>query len=622
MKRFLAVVLVGLVLLATGQSIANRELPDYRYFRALSIDLVGRPPTRLELADFERTDFDLDVWIESHLVGSSYAERLRRIYMDLLRLELPVTVQFRPGPVMLHWATILDPAGRRVVVYFRPAQRRKKPELDGQICFSEAEIGVKVTEGAQVGTLKPVSQALLDARTVVVKPWWLYADYRSPNPQDRASPEWRRRFGFDLELAVFVQPDADKTPMTGVRVCREEAQTAETGRVYASGRIVTKSDSLLPGRQSRLPADSPFATANAGRPVSCLSNNGFQSSVECGCGVGLERCLPNAPGGFMTPTDAPLGIDQPFSKTARPSHLWLLSWIGEEAVHFLDNVFADDHDVRELLTGRGSAVNGPLAQFYRFFANATCCGPGADFGYVTSEPLFDPAAVPNLAPHDALTWQPVADRGPHAAGLMTMPIFLLKYGTRRQRAHAIYSAFLCKDFVSNNAKLEPSTEPDLTKRPGCANCHQRLEPMAAYFARVQESDWTYLPAAQFPISLPRCTGDPTKKMRGGCKLYYDPAFTDASHTTLRGAYAAPDHADAGPAGFAAEVTSAPEFAPCVVRNVAQSFLGRVLTPEDDPWKAALAKTFVDGGYRMRPLVRAIVTSERYRDANDQLPVPR
>jgi len=32
--------------LLAGEGVAGRELPDYRYFRALSIDLAGRPPTR------------------------------------------------------------------------------------------------------------------------------------------------------------------------------------------------------------------------------------------------------------------------------------------------------------------------------------------------------------------------------------------------------------------------------------------------------------------------------------------------------------------------------------------------------------------------------------------------
>jgi hypothetical protein len=543
-----------------------------------------------------------------------YAERLRRIYMDQLRLELPSAVQYKPGLINLRGTQILDPSGNRIWVYYRPAQRRVPTELDGQICFSEAEIGVKVPpDGDPIGTLKPPTKAVFEARTVEVKPWWLYADYRASSPSDRLDSTWRARFGIELEQMLFVEPGT-KTPLTTVRVCKEEAQTADTGKVYASGRFTKKTDPIPPGRLSRPPNDTPFATANAGKRVSCLSNNGVQSSVECGCGVGLERCLPTAPGGFVTVADAPLGITQPFNKAARPAHLWMLGWLAEEPIHFMDRIFTEDRDVRELLTGRASVINGPLGLFYRTMANATCCGQGTDLGYVNAEPLFAPTAVPNaLVPHDVNRWEVVADRGPHAAGLMTMPVFLRKYGSARQRAHAIYNTFLCKEFVAETPKLQASEEKDLAKRPGCRACHTRLEPMAAYFSRVQDQDWTYLPKTHFPVENAKCANP----MNAACKQYYDPVFTDGKRGVLRSAYNAPAHADLGPVGFAQEVTQSPDFAACVVRTVAQSFLGRPLVATDEAWRTSLVKTFVDGGYRAKPLVRAIVKSTQYRQLEDR-----
>lgn len=622
MSRGVAILM--LVFLALGGAGAppssGRALPDYRYFRALSVDLVGRPPTRAEIAEFERPDFDVDRWIDAHLAGPSYAERLTRIYMDLLRLELPPTVYFRPGDVVLHWAHVLDDTGRPIYVYFRYGQRRVDPLTDGTFCFTQSESGIDVLEQSQTGTPKPIAKKLLDERTVLVKPWWLYADYRDSYPKDFYAPSWIERFGYQLEMRLFVEPD--KSAMSEIRVCKEEAQTAETGHIMVTGRKPAgRGDPLPPGRTKRAPVDTPYAIANAGKSISCTSKTGFESAADCGCGVGLERCMPGAPAGFMTPMDAPLGTGQPFTAAPRPAHLWLLAWISQEAVHFMDRIFGEDRDVRELLTSRASVVNGPLAQFYRFWANATCCN-GTDFGYAQAEPLFDPSAVPaGIKFQDINTWQPVADRGPHASGLMTMPVFLLKFGTRRQRAHAIYSAFMCKDFVVKDVTLQPSTEPDLTKRPGCRACHIKLEPMASYFSRIAENDWTYLPASAFPLDAARCHGDPNGRLPNGCKIFYDPSFIDASHAKLRGAYAAPEHVDAGPAGLAADVTASPEFAPCVVKNVAQSFLGRQLTSDDDTWKAELAKLFVDGGYKMRPLVRAIVTSPQYRDLNDRKPAP-
>ena len=595
---------------------ATLQLADYRYFRALSIDLVGRPPTRDELAAFEAPGFDLDAWIEAHLTGDTYAERLRRIYLDALRLEIGPSFQYVPNPVMLRRVQINGPDNQPIWVYFRRGQRRVDAARDGDFCLTQEETGMQFpTNAAPTGTAKSVSQAVLDAHTMVVKPWWLYADYRDTTPEDFVSPDWTKRFpGFVPAPALLMEPDG-KTKSTNVRVCREEAQTADTGAVYVSGRPgMKKGDPLPGGRLSQPPGDSGFAKNSKGRAVSCLSGTGFSSSVECGCGIGLERCLPsssfqNESAAFVMPQRTPLGTTMPFEANPQTPASWIRLWWGEEANRFLDDIFSADRDFRDVLTSRTTQVNGPLAQFYRFLAGASCCGPGADAGYSQPDPLFDPAAVPSaLVPEDTATWLPVADRGPHASGILTMPVFLTKYGSRRARAHVLYNAFLCKDFIADSVKLSPSDDPDLTKRPGCSSCHQTLEPMAAYFTRIQESDWTWLPASIFPMTQATCK----KKPSGLCKQIYDPAFDK-----LRGAYASPTHAETGPSGLAQDLVTAPEFAPCVVENVAQSLLGRTLAPEDDAWKLQLVKTFVDGGYRMKALVREILKSPRYRAGNDK-----
>lgn len=623
-RRFLGVIAVVVLLAIAHESLAERSLADYRYFRALSVDLVGRPPTRDELAELAKPGFSFDHWIDARLREAGYVDRIRRVYADLLRLGLPENAAvFRPPSAILQWTTIQDGEGRTIDLYFRAGQRRKNPLIDGHVCFTSDESGLIVSpEGGGDGTPKRISKKLLDERTVLVHPWWLYSDYAAPKPTHRIDDAWARSRGYDVQLSMFVEPDR-VTPMTSVRVCREEAQNAVTGKVFVTGRVVRKGDPLLPGRSTRLPTDTEFAKANAGRLVSCLDPAGFESSDQCGCGIGLERCMPAYPGGFVMPWQTPLGPSIPFDSAPKPAPIWMRAWWSEEANQFLEWIFRDDRDVREILTSPGTVVNGPLAQFYRYFANGTCCGSASELGYTKPVALFDPAKAPAVAPFDVAAWSVVPDRGPHASGVMTMPIFLLKYGSRRQRAHIIYSTFLCKEFIAETAKLEPSTEIDLTKRTGCATCHAWLEPMSAYFARIQESDWTYLPREQLPVSLPRCTAaGPAGMPTGACRIIYDPDFTDRSRTVLRGAYAAPKNADEGPRGFAKEIVSDPAFAPCVVRNVAQSLLGRQLTSEDEGWKDELADDFVASGYRMRPLVRAIVTSSAYREVNDRKPEAR
>ena len=605
MRRVAPIVLaLAVALVAPRDGVAEHQLLDYRYFRALSIDLVGRPPSDDELAAFEQPGFDLDRWIDAHLSGPSYAERLRRIYMDALRLEAGAAYKFEPSQSTIVRQTVTGPDGREIYIYFRHGQRRLDPVTDGEFCLSQADTGyADPSRTVHGGVAKHVSQAVLDAKTVVVKPWWLYADYRAKKPVDLYSPDWQKRFpGYELTKALLVEPDGH-TPTTEIRVCKEEAQTADTGAVYATGRGDAKVRPPPPvGRKTRPPVDTPLARKEAGKQVSCATGTGFRNSAQCGCGVGLERCLPGA-AAFVMPIEAPIGPDEPFVAGSQSVSEWEKMWWAQEAERFLDRLFAEDRDFREVLTGRWTEVNGPLAHFYRFLASATCCGPAADAGYLVPDPLVQPSAMPaDLPPVATDTWVPVADRGPHAAGIMTMPVFLTKYGSRRARAHVLYNAFLCRDFIASKVQLAPSTEPDLMKRPGCSTCHTSLEPMAAYFSRVTELDWTWLPAATFPLST--CNGGPRTEL---CNRVYDPAFH-----MLRSSYAAPAHAEAGPIGLAQDITTSPEFAPCVVKTVAQSLLGRPLAPEEDAWRDQLVDAFVQGGYRMRTLVRAIVKSGQYR----------
>jgi hypothetical protein len=200
-----------------------------------------------------------------------------------------------------------------------------------------------------------------------------------------------------------------------------------------------------------------------------------------------------------------------------------------------------------------------------------------------------------------------------------MPVFLAKYASRRARAAAVYSAFLCKSFVSEHADLMPSTEPNLMKREGCSTCHATLEPLAAYFTRVEETSWVFLPPGEMPLHNPVCKKNAQGKMPGFCEFFYDPAFSDAKAGTLRGGYASEENAERGPAGLAADIAARPELASCAVERVTSSFLGRPLRDDDEALLGTLRARFVDGGYRMRPLVAALVRSRAYRDMNDDRP---
>lgn len=605
----------------------KRTLDDYRHFRVLAIDLAGRAPTRDEVAAFEKPTFDENAWIDRHLAGPEYVARMTRIYMDLLRLEPNLT--FSTGPAQLYRSDVLGPDGKPVHVYYRAGQRRAREATDGQFCLSPDETGQVIRPfGAPVGAAKNVSKKTLDRFTVLVKPWWLYHDYKDKDPVARYGTDGWKDPDPDFKPVEQLLVEPDGKPTTEVRVCKEEAQTAALGTIYTSGRTkasapranVTPS-TLAGGRVKPAPLDSRYAIQHKGEPVACDGKMGLDYAIDCGCGVGLERCIPNSGNGdspaFYYPNHQPLGPGLPLDDVRQAALRWFPYWWSREAVHFLDYLFDQDRDFREILTGRETVVNGPLAQFYKTIERGNCCGAEVGFGMLEeNEPLFDPRNVPDLAPQDASTWKVVPDRGARAAGILTTPMFLEKYASARARGAVLYNAFLCKNFNAEKAQLTPSDNPNLMQRPGCQSCHATLEPLAAYFARVEPSSFVFLPPAQFPARNSACKKDKNGRLNGTCNPLYDVAFADGTGAMLRSAYGSMEHADEGPTGAAQDIVKSPDFASCAVEHVASSFLGRPTGPDDEPMLRSLTEDFVKNGYRMRGLVRELVQSSTYRKANN------
>jgi hypothetical protein len=622
---FLVIVLLGLGLVTTDarsqERSRARSLDDYKHFRIATIDLLGRMPTRDEIAAFEKPSFDFDRWIDEHLTGPAYAERLTRIYMDQLRLE--PNLNFSTGPAQLYRQEVLDPNGKPTFVYFRGGQRRAREATDGEFCLTTEESGLTVRANAiTVGTPKRVSAKVLDEATTLVRPWWLYRDYRALKPIERYGSGWQSPDP-EYHPVESLLTEADGKPTEVVRVCREEAEVREAGHVFASGRTkAAPPGAALPhGRTRPAPLDSAYARDHKGESIACDTKAALNMSVDCGCGTGLERCMPNdnvvQGNAFYFPNHMPLGSGLPLDSVKQQAQRWYPYWWSREAVHFLDDLFAEDRDFREILNGKQTWVNGPLAQFYRTIQRSNCCGPEMGFGMLSEqEPMFEPKNVPDLQPQDVSDWRLVSDRGPHAAGLLTMPMFLEKYASARARGAAIYNTFLCKSFVAGNAPLTPSDEPNLMKRPGCQTCHATLEPLAAYFARVEAANFVFLPASLFPAKNAKCKKDKNGHLNGQCNPLYDVAFADGEGATLRSAYGSLDHADATPTGAAVDIIHSPEFASCAAQRVASSFLGRPTTVDDARLLDSLTRDFVQSGYRTKALVRGILRSTEYRKANN------
>ena len=135
----------------------------------------------------------------------------------------------------------------------------------------------------------------------------------------------------------------------------------------------------------------------------------------------------------------PLGPGLPLDDARQQAQRWFPYWWSREVVRFLDDLFESDRDFREILTGRQTFVNGPLAQFYRSIQRGNCCGPEAAFGMNeesaspittraphrrpahgcrTSSP-FSPAPVPRVTHPAALrvsTYRPLKRGAPSVSG--------------------------------------------------------------------------------------------------------------------------------------------------------------------------------------------------------------
>lgn len=330
-----------------------------------------------------------------------------------------------------------------------------------------------------------------------------------------------------------------------------------------------------------------------GRPWAAPCHlSGAYVSRKCGCGPRLSYC------NFGHTRDA------------------IRAALVEQLLRLVDAVVLSDRPYTDVLLTREVEVNGPAAHYLRWqwgFAADVLMVPDGD---------WTPPDVPFTAPNRWVS----AERGPAHAGLLTLPAYLLKFQTNRSRANRFHNAFLCQPFQPppGGLKLVASNEPDVAKRPGCSYCHQTLEPAAAWWGRFVEQGASWLDPAVYPVDNDACRrrdwdGDPL--LRSICLRAY--VSGRSPEGVLRAYEFARDgspeavelvrHAAAGPRGLAEEAIADGRFAACTVRKWWRHLLRREPTAaelvEELP---RLAAGFRSSGYRLKSLIRAIVTSEPYR----------
>jgi hypothetical protein len=278
-----------------------------------------------------------------------------------------------------------------------------------------------------------------------------------------------------------------------------------------------------------------------------------------------------------------------------------------------------DEPYLELFASRRAFVNGPLAYFYRHQLGVS--------GGVSLRPSpLGEAELPALAWGESDTWRRVELPEAHA-GILTSPVWLLRFQTNRARAAHFYDAFLCAP-ISPPATGFPPTDaaerpdPDLQRREGCKYCHALLEPTGAYWARWPERGAGYLDAATFPAHREDCQR--CAVMGVGCSTecrshYLTRTFVAEERPyfgTLNGyVFLRPEHranAERGPKQLVLETSADGRLPRCAAEKWMSNLFGRALTAEDQASLDGVAARFVQSGWRYRELVKAVVTSPVYR----------
>ena len=327
------------------------------------------------------------------------------------------------------------------------------------------------------------------------------------------------------------------------------------------------------------------AQAHLISPVSgalCSEANGQDKG--CGCGPELRYC-------------SSFGY---FEQTALQSLNEQIRWM-----------VANDRPYYELLTDAPPFVDGQMAHYYR---------------HISPNPPFAKELVPDLDPiADAGNWVAVSV-GTHASGVLTHPVFLTRFQTRRGRTDRYYNSFLCQPFQVPAGGIPPSTdeemmEPDLQKRPGCKYCHTTIEPVGAYWGHWQEFGISYLNPVDFPDFDPDCyTCATLNNCDNRCRRNYivsAPTGQELPYLGMLQAYLflAEEDIDnilTGPRLLVHRTLLDGRLPACVTRNVAVWLLGRQILPDEEEWLLQIQQGFMASNYDFKGLVHSIVMSDFYR----------
>ncbi len=323
--------------------------------------------------------------------------------------------------------------------------------------------------------------------------------------------------------------------------------------------------------------------------------NGGQNDPECGCGPNLRQC------GTGATRDA------------------ILAAFGKDVELRVKNMVLQDRPYTDLFTGNIGYVNGPIVHYWRYWSQVSV-------GIRNSPLPVSLDLLPDLAFTDEDVWVPM-ELGTAHAGILTSPVFLLRFQTDRGRASQFYTKYLCQPFQPPSGALpvadeEAQREPDLQKRAGCKYCHAVLEPSAAYWGRWAPAGTAFINPENFPAFNLDCHLCATTGMAcsTACNQFYSVSSLAPEQDPYLGQLAAymflhPDNhvnVEQGPRLLALQGFADNRLTECTARTMARHLLGRDVTVAEQDWLNSVVVAFATSNYNLKALVKAIVQSNLYR----------
>lgn len=360
-----------------------------------------------------------------------------------------------------------------------------------------------------------------------------------------------------------------------------------------------------PGTQVKVCAFD--AMTIAADPSGQTCDGSQKENPYCGCGPNLRHCNSGS-------YQSNYGADSFFRDA-----------LAQEPSRIVESVIREGRPYHEAFSQQHTVVNGALAHYYRYIASGDPNAFRYDARFITG----DPAVVASDIPFETTSWDRMEREEPHA-GALTTPGYLLRIASHRGRANRFFTAFYCDPFVSSADGVpaeEAEPDPNLRERPGCAGCHNTLEPAATHWTRwFINGTYGYLGPDIYSVSEPTSwcgTCGVTNSCSTFCNTYFvTPENSDEStfeaypRLPLQSIYLSPTEQraiDTGPAGLVDDDEHEQyQVGACAVRRVAESLFGRALVPSESEWLEQQTHDFEETNWNYREMIERLVQDSKYR----------